>query len=465
MSETEKSAGAAEVVDAARGRKRALRVDDRWRRASLTGSSTVVHQVVATIVGVITTPLAVHYLGAERYGIWLTAASLLGWLALADAGIGGNALVNAVAEAHGRRDAAWQRELVATAFWALALIAAVLAVMSLIAVPRVNWREVFRVSSATRSSELTALLAVCVMFFLCEFPTRVTNGVFHGTQKGYIANLWNLAGVCASVPALIAVSTYGGGLPGVAAAFWGPRTLANYGATLQYAVSCDGAAVFRLSDVSLRAARRLTRLGVRYVIGQFGAFAMLQSQPLVVARLLGPTEVAVFSVAQRLATMPTVVVSGLLNGLMPAYGEARVRRDWKWIERTFRYSVVFGVLTGLGAAAGILVLTRPIAAVWVGLELAPPRGLVGSLAAYVFLNSCLAPISVMLYGMERVGRQALIAVANGVLVVVLGWHLAGRWGVTGTGIAMVAAMAVTNLPAQVLEARRAFRDVGSSDVR
>ena len=49
-------------------------------------------------------PLTVHYLGAERYGVWLTISSLLTWMSMTDFGLAGNALVNVLAEASGKDD-------------------------------------------------------------------------------------------------------------------------------------------------------------------------------------------------------------------------------------------------------------------------------------------------------------------------------------------------------------------------
>ena len=64
-------------------------------------------------------PLTVHYLGAERYGVWLTISSLLTWMSMTDFGLAGNALVNVLAEASGREDREGAQHYAASAFWAL----------------------------------------------------------------------------------------------------------------------------------------------------------------------------------------------------------------------------------------------------------------------------------------------------------------------------------------------------------
>ena len=331
----------------------------RWRRAGLTGTSAIVQQGVVAVTGLVATPLAVGYLGVERYGIWLTLSSLLAWLAITDVGLGGNALVNAVAEACGRDDRAWQKEIIATAFWSLAGIATLLGLIVWAVFPTIPWRTVFNASGAVPLRELHTAVAICITFFLLEFPARAVSAVYYGSQRGYIANGWSILGSIASLVALFLVTRGRGGLPEVILALWGVRVLVAY---LASACLYGWQQPWLLPVpwvATRRAFRRLASLGVRYVVAQFGGFAMFQSHPIIIAQLLGPTEVAVFGVAHRVATFPAMIVAVFLSGLMPAYGEARVRRDWRWIQRTFRLSAVLGALVSLGAAALVIGLLRP----------------------------------------------------------------------------------------------------------
>jgi O-antigen/teichoic acid export membrane protein len=297
--------------------------------------------------------------------------------------------------------------------------------------PSIPWRTVFNASGAVPLPELHTAVAICITFFLLEFPARAASAVYYGSQRGYIANGWSILGSVASLGALFLVTRGRGGLPEVILALWGVRVLVAYLASA--CLYCwQQPWLLPVPWVATRRAfRRLASLGVRYVVAQFGGFAMFQSHPIIIAQLLGPTDVAVFGVAYRVATFPAMIVAVFLSGLMPAYGEARVRSDWRWIQRTFRLSAVLGALVSLGAAALVIGFLRPIVHVWVGSKLVPSVGLAWALGSYVLLSGLVGPASVMLYGVERVGRQALIAVANGLLVVLLGVLFTPLEGVTG----------------------------------
>src|SRR5438034_11524886 len=72
---------------------------ERYRRAGMTASTSYIAKVLTLLMGFVSVPLTVDYLGAERYGVWLTISSLLLWVALTDFGLAGNALVNVLSEA------------------------------------------------------------------------------------------------------------------------------------------------------------------------------------------------------------------------------------------------------------------------------------------------------------------------------------------------------------------------------
>ena len=111
---------------------------ERYRRAGVTASTSYIARGLAILTGFVSLPLTVDYLGAERYGVWLTISSLLLWLALTDFGLAGNALVNVLSEAAGNDDRVAARQYTASAFWALVTIALVMGVTSI--APSISFR-------------------------------------------------------------------------------------------------------------------------------------------------------------------------------------------------------------------------------------------------------------------------------------------------------------------------------------
>src|SRR6516162_4902938 len=142
---------------------------ERYRRASITASTSYISKGLTILTGFVSVPLTVRYLGAERYGVWLTISRLLIWISLTDFGLAGNALVNVLSEAVGNDDREAARHYAASAFWALVAISLVIGAVFTAAFHLVPWRAVFRVSDATSTQELTST---------CSFVLTVTNKIF-----------------------------------------------------------------------------------------------------------------------------------------------------------------------------------------------------------------------------------------------------------------------------------------------
>jgi O-antigen/teichoic acid export membrane protein len=430
---------------------------DRLRRARVTTLTALAAHGTTIATGFVSVPLTVGYLGPELYGVWLTIGSLLMWLAVTDLGFGGNALINALADAHGRDDRELAREVVATAFWLLTAMAAILAAAFLLAVPHIDWHRVFNVSSAVPASDLRSAATLALFAFLLTFPLGVVTGIYHGYQEGYLSNAWTTAAGLASLGALVTVTHFRGGLPLLVAALWGVRVLV----TLASAVHVFGRHRPWLLPVPARATRRgagrLAALGGKYFAAQLAGIAMFQSQPMIVAQTLGPAQVGVFGVAYRLLSAPLLVVQVVSQPLMPAYGEARARGDWPWIRHTLMRSLWLALGVTVVLTVPLALVAKPLIILWAGPALAPPPGLVWGLALYVIVAGCVTPASVMLYGLERVGGQALVGTLNAVATVVLGIWFTRIWGLSGMGAAMAVALIAANPLAQVFLIRQALK--------
>ena len=70
----------------------------------------------------IAVPLTLHYLGTERYGMWMTISSIVAMMGFADLGMG-LGLMNAISEAHGQEDRLAAERYVSSGFFMLSAVA------------------------------------------------------------------------------------------------------------------------------------------------------------------------------------------------------------------------------------------------------------------------------------------------------------------------------------------------------
>ena len=119
---------------------------DRYLRAAFTGGASALFKVVSFGTSILTVRWTLHYLGAERYGMWITITSVVMLLMFSDLGMG-NGLIKAVADSMGRDDVQEARKAITSAFVMLTGIAILLALLSIAIYPFVDSSRLFNVHS------------------------------------------------------------------------------------------------------------------------------------------------------------------------------------------------------------------------------------------------------------------------------------------------------------------------------
>jgi len=419
---------------------------ERYRRAGITAASSVFSKALAVIISFASVPLTVHYLGTERYGVWLTISSLLTWMAVTDFGLAGNALVNVIADASGKDDRQTAREYAASAFWGLLAISGGIGLISLITFHFIPWRAVFRVSAGISTAELQQACAITLAIFVVSLPLAMLNSVYSAYQDGFVSNVWGIASNGVALISLIIATQFRGGLTVLVLALFGSRTAivmasAFYAFYRRYPWLAPA-----LSAVRWTRTKRLFSLGGKYMLTQLASLGIYQSQPIIITQLFGPAQVTIFVVAYKIIALPVDLSYMATVPFVSAFAEAKARTDWKWIKGAYRNSTLVSLVLGLPIVAILALAAKPLIRVWAGPAAVPSSVLVLSLSIYTLIAVALMPAGQLLSGLERVGRLAfflsLCAMAN----IGFGILFARHWGLSGIAFAMAASKVVFYWP-------------------
>jgi O-antigen/teichoic acid export membrane protein len=193
---------------------------ERQRPARRTTLTSFGGRGVGMLLSLVSAPLTLHVLDAERYGLWITIGSMLGWLSIADLGLG-NGLTNQIAAAQARGDREAARVAVSTSFAIIGVVTALMAALFALAFPFVPWRAVFAVTPRVGDAELSITIALCAGIFFAQFPLGLVEKIYSGFQEGYVSNAWAVAANVLTVLALVAVVRLEGGLPALVVALSG----------------------------------------------------------------------------------------------------------------------------------------------------------------------------------------------------------------------------------------------------
>jgi O-antigen/teichoic acid export membrane protein len=430
---------------------------ERYRRAGLTASASFISKALTIVISLVSVPLTVHYLGPERYGVWLTIGSLLTWMSMTDFGIAGNALVNLLADAHGKEDRRLAGQHASSAFWALVALSVSIGAIFLFTFHLIPWPTVFHVSSAVPAAELDRACAYSLMFFVVGFPLSMVSSVYGAYQDGFMANIWNIAGSAIALISLIVVAQMKGGLPQLVLAISGTRILVGLANVYYMFFHKYPWLMPRPSAVRWTSIKRLLSLGGNYMITQLAGLGIYQSQPMIITQMLGPSYVVIFVVAQKIVTLPNDLVFMATAPFISAYGEAKARADWGWINRAFRNSMLASLAFGVPATVGIALVAKPLIRIWAGKAAVPNTQVVLWLSVYTLVCVGMLSVGQLFCGLERADVLAYSLSLCALCAIGLGIVFARWWGVGGVAFAMALSKICTSCPIQLYKIRGILR--------
>jgi O-antigen/teichoic acid export membrane protein len=422
------------------------RAQERHRRVALTAAAAALAKVLSVSTALISVPLTLHYLGAERFGMWMTVSSLIAMLAFADFGIA-NGVLSAVADGHGRDDTPAIQHAVSSGFFMLAGIASTVVVLFAVAYPFVSWHRVFNVQGELARAEAGPALAVFVGCFAAAIPLGVVQRVQMGLQQGFMASLWQCVGSVFGLVGVLVAIQLEGGLPWLVASLAGTPLVAAVLNSLHFYWRRRPDLRPRRQWISRDAARRVASTGVLFFVLQLTMAVAYTSDSIVIAQVLGASAVAAYAVPDKLFGLVGTALAIVLGPLWPAYGEAIARGDSAWVRKTLKRAT----LTAVGAAAGItalLVLLGPdLIRLWVGDAVAPPLMLLVALAVWKITEAGGTSVAMFLNGARVIRLQLWCAVPTALSAIVLKFWLVQHAGLAGAVWASVVAYLVfTALP-------------------
>jgi O-antigen/teichoic acid export membrane protein len=408
---------------------------------------------VATVAaGIVVVPILVAHLGAERYGLVLTAAAAASLLSVLDMGLPG-ALVGALAEVQARNERGRAAGLVSTALLMLSCLA-LLAATTLTAGVMAGRGAL---AATGFSAESVTVFGIFLVGFLVSLPLSVASAAWKGLQRGYRASLWQIGSAGLNLLLLWGAASRGMSLAAVAAVY----ALAPLSGTALSSLDLFGRVAPwlrpRLGLARIAEARHLLVRAGPLLRLQWAGVVNNQTDSLVIAGLAGLTRVGEYAVTARLFGPLLLTVSLLLQPLWPAYAEAEALRDRAWLTRTLKRSVFLAAALALPTSTALVFFGQKVVRLWVGPGIEPPFGLVAAYGAWAALASLSQPFGLYLVGTGFPRRLASLALFGAGANLVLSLLLVGRWGPAGAVWASVLAQGLfLTLPA-ILETKRRLR--------
>jgi O-antigen/teichoic acid export membrane protein len=308
-------------------------------------------------------PLALHYLGTEAYGFWITLVTIVTILNFVDFGLGVG-MQHTMARSYGGDDMGTMKRVFWTGATVLGALGLGVLAVGLPVAYLVPWSNVLHLQDPALRAVTGMALAVSIAAFVAALPFNAVARLAAAAQRGWIHAGWIAVGSAISL-GLVACAAFG---------HWG--FLWFLAASLSVPV-LQGAGLFvhllRVLGWDLRPSalapvaefRMMLKSSLLFAVPQIG-LALVQSVPaLAISMAAGSAAVTGYTIMMRLFSPFQQGQILLLAPVWPAYTEAHTRNDNAWVSRTFWHTMVALALLGLGIVAVSLV-TPLILRLWLG---------------------------------------------------------------------------------------------------
>jgi len=435
----------------------------RERAIRLTVAASVGAKAFSVFCTLAQVPLALHYLGSEAFGFWVTIASIVLVLNSLDFGLGVG-MQHAMAAAYGRDDMEHMRR----AFWsgtaALGILGAAALAAGLPLAYLVHWEDILHLRDAGLRAEAPAALAIAFAWFAVGLPLNSVNRLAAAAQRGWINAGWIAAGNTLSLAFVAAAAIGHWGFLWFLAAGLSVPTLQGLG-LLIHLTRVLGWRAWPTALAPAAELRTMLRSSLYFAFPQLG-LTLVQSAPaLAISVAAGSAGVTGYNLLIRLFSPFQQGQIILLNPVWPAYTEAHSRSDHPWITRTFvRTVAAFAAL-----AVGMVMVawqSHRLLAIWIGPNAVTVEpSLLALTTLWCLLQMAAQPSIYYLMGVGRL-RQLAWAATPGLMISALALFWGSRSGtVTGVFEAGSAALAVAFFPPLIWATVRALGEKGGEAAR
>lgn len=366
------------------------------------------HRVMGMASMILSVSWTVPYLGADRFGAWMTIASLAALMSFLDLGVA-NGLTNRVARAASSTNHDDLVRTISGGLGVLALLSAALMLLLLLAAWFAPWHLLVKADAASLTDEIRETSVVFAVLFALSVVLNGVLRIYHGLQRG--SEVFVIGFVCSVVGLLLlyAATLYRAPLPILLLCSMGTTLLPGLWLWLRLkrrglfkvvgwltSTRCEGPELFRISSL--------------FLVLQIGTAIGWGMDSLILSSTLGASTVAAYAVTQRMyfiATQPMIIFNG---PLWPAYADADAREDRAFIRKTLLGAMKLTLTYAVIATALLATFSETIFRYWTSGEIAPASVLVYALGLWAIIDALANAFAMFMNGVGIVRPQVVAVV-------------------------------------------------------
>lgn len=424
--------------------KKIIKIDTSEKNINKNIALGLVYKPLSMLLSYLYIPVALAYLGDEKYGVWATVLSVLSWISLFDIGIG-NGLRNKLAENLKNYDSLKTRKYVSSAYIMLTIIVMILMIVTIALFSLVNWKSFFKVE-ANFSDNLTIVMNISIICMCVSFVMEICKSVYLALQKNHITNLMGLVQQTLMLFSVVVLKKYtNGNLVFVAIAYGISNLVVELFFTLKL-FKYNRDFIPKVKYFSREEAKATTGLGIQFFIIQIAAMILYATDNIIITQICGPVQVTPYTTANKLFSMITAVFSIMIAPYWSAITVRKVDGDIGGIKKAEKKMLRLWGMATIGCIFLIIVF-KPVVHIWLQRDMMFQQGLIPLMAVYAIVYMWNAVYSQIGNGLSLMKVSVIIAIIQSIVNVIASIFWGSILGMKSVGVLLgtVIAMLVSSI--------------------
>jgi O-antigen/teichoic acid export membrane protein len=389
---------------------------------------------VSVLIGLFYVPLLLNFLTQEKYGIWLTLTSILGWFSFFDIGLG-NGLRNKLTEAFANEDMKLGKKLISTTYALLICIFSIVLLIFHVSNFFLDWNSILN-TKTIENKELYILTSIVFTFFILRFIVQIISVVYLADQRPSISKLITTSGNLVSFLIVLILTriTIKGDLILLGTIISAIPVLLFIVVSITSFNSRYKKLKPTIKEIDLKVSTGLVNLGAKFFVLQISYLVAYTTSNILITQFYGPAEVTIYNIAYKYFYIPVMVYSIILSPIWSAVTDAYFKSDYVWLKKTLKHLNLLSLLFVLGIVF-MIIISNWVYKIWVGGDIVIPLSLSIALGLYSITVVIISPFSAYINGLGKLDLTIYLTLFGVPVYLVLAFVFA-RWFDNSTGIVL-----------------------------
>lgn len=369
-------------------------------------------------------PMALSFLGTERYGVWTIVLDVLAWIAYFDIGIG-NGLRNKLAEAYSLREDEQCKNYVSTAYVVAAAISLLFCVIFLLIWNCFDFTSKFNLNVGGYETDIA--VAVSVVFVAVNFVLGLIGTILFAIQQNGYLSVINVIQQGLQLLVIWLLSVFSEANLIYIAVSYGIVNSMVYVAGTMIVFKKNKILLPDIRCVKKQYVRPLLSLGIGFFIMQISSMVLNTTDNLLISRLFDKSDVTNYSILYKCFYVFVQIHAIIIMPMWSAYTAASAKKNTEWIKQTMKKINNITIVLSVMVLFAVF-LFKPFVHILFRNELTYKNELIVFVAVYMIAQMFANNYSSFLCGVGEIRVSVLLAFIGAIVNIPLSVLLSERFG-------------------------------------